>query len=217
MKNEDFNRLEKVLYSAVLADILDELGVTNSALDHRIRPLVPGTVVMGTAFTILATDVYEQPREPYQLELEAVDSIAPGNVVVAVTNGSTASGFWGELLTTAAMGHGCRGVILDGLTRDAAKIIAMDFPLFVRGFCPYDSKGRTDVIAYQVPVRSGDAWINPGDIVLADYDGAVAIPQKMAAAVIEKAREKIKGENKVKEELLSGMSAREVFAKYHIL
>ena len=217
MKGDEFARLETLLYSAVIADILDELGQKNSALDYRIRPLSPGMVVMGTAFTILATDVYAEPQEPYKLELEAVDNIQPGDVVVATTNGSTASGFWGELLSTAAKGHGCRGVVLDGLTRDAAKIIKMDFPVFVRGFIPYDSKGRTDVIAYQVPIRCGDALINPGDIVFADCDGAVAVPRKIAVEVIEKARDKIAGENKVKEELLSGMSARDVFEKYHIL
>ena len=217
MKSDDFDRLETLLYSAVIADILDEFGETKSVLDYRIRPLSPGMVVMGTAFTILATDVYAEPEEPYKLELEAVDNIQPGDVVVATTNGSTASGFWGELLSTAAKGHGCRGVVLDGLTRDAAKIIEMEFPVFVRGFITYDSKGRTDVIAYQVPIRCGDASINPGDIVFADCDGAVAIPRKIAAQVIAKAQEKITGENKVKQELLSGMSAREVFEKYHIL
>jgi regulator of RNase E activity RraA len=174
-------------------------------------------VLMGRAFTVLAADVYAEPKEPYKLELEAVDNLKPGDVVVACTNGSRASGFWGELLSTAAKGHGCRGVILDGFTRDAAKIIQMQFPAFVRGFIPYDSKGRTDVIAYQVPVRSGDAWINPGDIVFADIDGVVAVPRDMAARVFEEAKQKVRGESKVKEELLAGMSARAVFDKYHIL
>lgn len=217
MNDADFDRLQGLLYSAVLADVLDNLGVKNSALSHEIRPLVPGMVLMGRAFTVLAADVYAEPKEPYKLELEAVDNLKPGDVVVACTNGSRASGFWGELLSTAAKGHGCRGVILDGFTRDAAKIIQMQFPAFVRGFIPYDSKGRTDVIAYQVPVRSGDAWINPGDIVFADIDGVVAVPRDMAARVFEEAKQKVRGESKVKEELLAGMSARAVFDKYHIL
>lgn len=216
------NRMEELrnlLFSAVLADILDELGIRNSALEDRIRPLSPNMKVMGRAFTILAVEVCEQPKDPYKLELAAVDNLKKGDVVVAKINGSISSpcGFWGELLSTAALGHGCLGAVIDGHTRDAQKIIKMNFPIFIRGFSPYDSKGRIDVIAYQIPIKSGDAIINPGDIIFADLDGIVCIPQKLEDVVVEKALKKINYENIVRQELLRGMSAQEVFDKYHIL
>ena len=109
------------------------------------------------------------------------------------------------------------GVVIDGHTRDAQRIIEMNFPIFVRGFSPYDSKGRTDVVAYQIPIKSGNTLINPGDIIFADLDGIVCIPKKLEDVVIEKALNKLKDENIVKQELLNGASAQEVFDKYHIL
>jgi regulator of RNase E activity RraA len=96
-------------------------------------------------------------------------------------------------------------------------IIEMGFPLFVRGSSPYDSKGRTDVIAYQVPIVCGNVLVKPGDIIFADIDGIVIIPQDIEDEVIKKALEKVRGENKVREELLAGVSVKEVFNKYHIL
>jgi len=211
--------LKNLLFSAVLADILDELGIRNSALDDRIRPLSPNMKIMGRAFTILAVDVYEQPKDPYKLELAAVDNLKKGDVVVAKINGSISShcGFWGEILSTAALSHGCLGVVIDGHTRDAQRIIKMNFPIFVRGFSPYDSKGRTDIVAYQIPIKSGNTLINPGDIIFADMDGIVCIPKKLEDVVIKKALNKLKYENIVKQELLRGASAQEVFDKYHIL
>ena len=217
IKIEEFDELQKKLYSSVIADILDDFGVRNNVMHYSINPVVPNMVVMGRAFTILATDIYQIPEKPYELEIESVDNVKKGDVIVATTNKSTSSGFWGELLSTGAKGHGCRGVIIDGLTRDQNKIIEMDLPLFVKGSSPYDSKGRTEVIAYQVPIVCGGVLVHPGDIVFADVDGIVVIPQDIEDEVIKKAREKVCGENKVREELLSGVSFKDVFNKYHIL
>jgi 4-hydroxy-4-methyl-2-oxoglutarate aldolase len=217
IQNEEFAKLEEKLYSAVITDILDELGVRNNAMHYSIKPIDPKMVVIGRAFTVLATDIYQEPEKPYELEIEAVDSTSKGEVVVATTNGSISSGFWGELLTTGAKGHGCRGAIIDGLTRDQKKILEMDFPLFVKGSSPYDSKGRTEVIAYQVPVVCGNVLVNPGDIVFGDVDGITVVPKEMEDKVFKKALEKVSAENKFREELLAGASVREVFDKYHFL
>lgn len=214
---ERFKDLKKVLYSAVIADILDDLGIRNNAFDYGLRPLREDMTMMGRAFTILATDVYEEPKSPYKLELESVDNVKEGEVIVATTNGSTSSGFWGELLTTCAVKNGCAGAIIDGLTRDARKIMEMNFPLFIRGFSPYDSKGRTDVIAYQVPIQCKGVYINPGDIIFADIDGVVVIPSSIQDKVIELAFKKIEGENIVRKELSEGENAKDVYDRYGIL
>lgn len=213
----DLNQLKEKLYSAVICDILDSLGYRKQGMKHTIRPLMEDGVAVGRAFTVLAADIYEVPAEPYKLELEAVDSIKNGEIMVASTNGSISCGFWGELLSTAVMGRGGTGAIIDGLTRDGKKIIDMGFPVFARGMSPYDSKGRTEVIAYQVPVVCGGVLVNPGDIVFADYDGIVVIPHELENEVIAKALEKVSGENTVRDELRAGVSAKEVFERYGIL
>jgi regulator of RNase E activity RraA len=162
-------------------------------------------------------DVYAMPDEPYRLELEAVDALKPDDVLVAQTNGTTRSSLWGELLSTAARVRGARGAVIDGLTRDTRAIVRMGFPVFVRGIAPYDSKGRSDVIAYNVPIECGGVMVHPGDVVFGDHDGVVVIPQHIEQQVINAAFEKARGERVVKQALESGMSATEAFRTYGIL
>ena len=217
MTTAQLNELKKVLYSGVVADILDTMGHRNSSLGYGLRPLDNGYKVFGRAFTVLAADVYEIPEEPYKLELESVDNVKDGEVIVAVTNGSTSSGFWGELLTTRSMKNGCVGAVIDGYTRDARRILELGFPLFVLGHCPLDSKGRTDVIAYQVPIEIRGVRVQPGDYIFGDIDGVVVIPQEIADEVIAKCLDKIEKENYVREQILAGRSATDLYHETGIL
>jgi len=92
------------------------------------------------------------------------------------TTNDQVSGVWGELLATAAAAKGAAGAIVDGLTRDARRIQELQLPVFAVGISSYDSWGRSEVIAYDIPVQCGGVQVNPGDDVLADYDGIVVIP-----------------------------------------
>ena len=213
----DFQQMREKLYSGVVADILDELGFRNQAMNHHIRPLKHDDVIAGRAFTVLATDVYEIPAEPYKLEFEAVDNLSPDDVLVATTNGSVCSGFWGELLSTVCMCRKATGAIIDGMSRDSGKIRQMGFTLFCRGFNPLDSKGRTDVIAHSVTIDCGGVTVHPGDIVFGDFDGIVVIPAQIAEECLRRAYKKVEAENVVREEILAGASAKEVWEKHHIL
>jgi 4-hydroxy-4-methyl-2-oxoglutarate aldolase len=212
-----FSSVQEKLYSAVLADVLDDLGFRDQALEHNIRPVDSSFKLMGRAFTILATDVYEMPENPYVKELEAVDHLAEGDVVVATTNGSTSSGLWGELLSTAARSKGARGAVIDGLTRDSSKIIEMGFPVFTRGYSPLDSKGRMEVISYGAPIRCGGVLVEPGDIVFGDRDGVVAIPQQVSEEALLRAVDKASGEDEMRQALKRGMGVMEAYNKYGIL
>src|SRR5262249_17006520 len=151
---------------------------------------------------------------PYALELECVDALRPGDVLVATTHGDRGSALWGELLSTASRAHGTVGAVIDGLTRDAGKILAMDFPVFAAGFSPLDSKGRLDGISHGRPIRIGDCVVRPGDWVFADIDGIVIVPAELAEEAFPRALAKVTGENQVRVELAKGRSAREVFAEY---
>ena len=212
----NFKQMKETLYSGVIADILDEYGYRNQVMTPNIRPLKEDDIVVGRAFTCTAIDVCEIPAQPYKLELETVDSLQENDVLVAATNNSF-SGFWGELLTTVALKRGATGAVIDGLSRDTRKIRNMDFPLFLTGFCPLDSKGRTDMILNQTPILCGGVTVKPGDIIFGDYDGIVVIPSAIAEEVIEKSFEKVNSENVVRDAILGGMSATEVYEKYHIL
>jgi len=205
------------LYTAVVSDTLDGLGVIDNVLDYRIRPLFPEAVMVGRARTALSVEVYEVPKEPYKKELELVDSLRRNDVLVVATNGNTRSSFWGELLSTSAIARGVAGGVVDGLTRDVEGIVKMRFPLFVMGISPTDSKGRSDVIAYDVPVRCGGVLVRTGDVIFGDYDGVVVVPANLAEEVVEKAEQKRGNEDKVREELRRGESVAKVFRKYGVL
>src|SRR3954452_23011981 len=110
------------LYSAVLADVLDGLGHRTSCLPAEVRPLRPEWKLFGRAATLSCVPVAAEPEKPYAVELACIDAIKAGDVLVATTHGDRGSALWGELLTTATRAHGGVGVVIDGLTRDAAKI-----------------------------------------------------------------------------------------------
>jgi len=212
-----FAEMKERLYAAVLSDALDQVGVRDRVMRADLRPLDPKTVICGRAFTILSADVYDKNKDPYELEIEALDSLTPNSVVVWCTNGSKRTGVWGELLSTAARARGSVGAIIDGYIRDSRQIMEMGFPVFCAGLKPVDSSGRSIVIDYNCVVEVGDILVSPGDIVFADYDGVVVIPKDVEDEVIRLAMEKVQKESASKEELLKGAYLKDVYAKYGVL
>lgn len=208
---------EQNLYTAVVSDSLDQLGVRHQAMREYIRPLDGGSKVAGWARTISCSDLYHVPNDPYALEIEAIDSLLPGDIAVIGTQKSVRNAPWGELLSTAAKVRGARGAVVDGLVRDVRKIEELGFPVFAAGIKPVDSMGRGWVTAYNDPVECGEVLVHPGDFVFADFDGIVVVPNAIVAEVIELAAEKVRRENSSRAELLQGAYLRDVYAKYGVL
>lgn len=205
------------LSSALLADVLDGLGFRQCALPSELRPLRPDVKICGRAATLSAVRVAADPPHPYAIEMACIDELQPGEVLVATTNGDRGSALWGELLSTACRARGAVGAVIDGLTRDAARIIAMNFPVWAAGFSPLDSRGRLDCICHRQPIRVGDCLVRPGDWVYGDIDGLVVVPVELADEAFRRALDKARGENRVRDELARGRSVRAVFAEYGIL
>ncbi len=214
---ELFRHVENKLYTAVVCDALDELGFRNQAMRERLRPLFPKDHFVGWARTILCVDVAHIPEDPYAMEIEAVDSILPGDVVVVSTSYSGFNAPWGELLSTAARARGARGAVVDGLVRDVRKIEELGFPVFAAGIKPVDSRGRGLVLSYNVPIDCGEVLVSPGDMIFADYDGIVAIPVHVVPTIVEMATNRVLRENESRAELLKGAYLRDVYAKYGVL
>lgn len=208
---------EKNLYTAVVSDALDQLGARNQAMREYIRPLYSSCKVAGWARTISCSDLYHIPDDVYGIEIEAVDSLLPGEIAMVGTQRSTRNAPWGELLSTAARARGARGAIIDGLVRDVQKIESLGFPVFATGIKPVDSMGRGCVTAYNVPVECGEVLVHPGDFVFADYDGVVVVPKALVAEVIALASDKVRREDSSRAELMNGAYLRDVFQKYGVL
>lgn len=209
--------LKEKLYVSVVSDVLDTQGFHDQAMAARLRPLTPESRVIGRAHTVLTADVYARPAEPYRLEIEAVDTLKPGDVMVAMTNDSQRTCFWGELLSTAAVARGATGCVIDGHTRDVQRIIAMGFPVFCTGIRPVDSSYRSVVVDYNVPIVCGGVRVAPGDVIFGDFDGIVVIPVAALEQTVELALAKVESENHSREMLARGHLLREVYDKFGVL
>jgi regulator of RNase E activity RraA len=205
------------LYTAVVSDVLDRHGYLEQAMDARIRPIEPGMRVVGRAHTVLSADVYERRKNPYETEIAAIDAVTPGSCVVASTNQSTRTCYWGELLSTATRARGGTGCIIDGYTRDSQPIIEMGFPVFSTGFNPVDSSNRSTVVDFNCPIECGGVKVRPGDVVFGDFDGIVVIPVEILPEVVDEAAEKVESENATRDMLREGHLLREVYDKYGVL
>lgn len=212
-----YAQIEEKLYTAVLADIMDGLGYRQQIMRYDLRPLYTEAKMAGRAATMTTTEVYEIPQTPYKLELALLDDLKPGDVVVCATQGSTRAALWGELLSTHTRAKGGRGALIDGMTRDATRIIEMRFPVFALGMLPADSRGRLEVTAIRQPVQIGEVLVQDGDLIVADLDGCVAVPQAIEDQVIEAALGKASAENVVRDLLSKGASIQQVFDEYGVL
>jgi 4-hydroxy-4-methyl-2-oxoglutarate aldolase len=205
------------LYTAVVSDILDDLGHRDHVLDPAIRPLGTGEVIAGPANPFLVTEVDQIAAEPYAGEIGALDEIRPGEVILVAAGGSARAACWGELFSTAARARGARGTLIDGYCRDARGIAALGYPVWCRGMLPLDCKGRAAVTAWRQQAVVGGLFVRPGDLVVADADGAVVVPAELADETISQALAKVSKEHGVHDALEAGSTLRAAYDRFGVL
>ena len=212
--------LRRLLYTPVVSDVLDSFGLMHQALRPFVRPLDESLVLFGRA----RTGRYEPATmpspdyNPYELEMDLIDSLLPGEVAILACDGPTdLIAPWGELLSTAARARGAAGCVTDGLVRDVARIRAMRFPVFHGGIGPLDTRNRAEMKQKDVPVEIAGARVAPGDWILGDVDGVVVVPADRAEAVFRAALAKIEAEDTTRTELEAGDTLRAVFARHGVL
>jgi 4-hydroxy-4-methyl-2-oxoglutarate aldolase len=197
------------------------LGYRHQAMHQRLRPLLPDKKhcgFVGRSRTIRWMETDHVPKDdPYRLEIEAMDSLKAGDVIVHSTDYSGTNAPWGELMTTVAQRNGAVGCVCDSQIRDCVRIIEIGFPVYCAGIRPLDSKGRGVVMDYDVPVRCGEVLVEPGSLIFADFDGIVVVPREIEETVVLKAEQKIVKENLSRKELHQGKTLREVFDKHGVL
>ncbi len=218
---EIFAFVKQNLYVPVVCDILDSLGFRNQAMHQRIRPLLPdirNCGFIGRARTVrwMETD-YVVKSDPYGLELDFMDSLKPGDAVIHSTDFGGTNAPWGELMSTIAKRNGAVGTVCDSQVRDCVRIIDMGFPVYYAGIRPLDSQGRARVMDYDVPVSCGEVLVHPGELIFADFDGIVVIPNQVEKDALRLAHEKAGKETTSRQELLAGKTLKEVYATYGVL
>ncbi len=222
---ELFDLARRELYTAVVGDVMDTMGLQKQFLPPEIRPLQAGMVLIGRAMTVLEADVFALQAEnshnplmakPFGLMLEALDDLKPGEIYIC-SGASPTYALWGELMSVRAMKLGAGGAVLDGYSRDTHGILALNFPTFSYGAYAQDQGPRGKVIDYRVPLEIGAVRVQPGDIVFGDLDGVCVVPREAEQEVFARSVEKARGEKLVRQAIEAGMGAAEAFSKYGIM
>jgi len=220
-----FDLARHELFTAVVGDVMDTMGLLHQFLPPTFAPLRDDMVVIGRAMPVLEADIEAEPPEQggesatsprFGLMFRALDDLAGGEVYLC-TGSSPRYALWGELMSTRALKLGAAGAVLDGYARDTRGILSLGFPTFCHGRYAQDQGPRGRVIDFRVPVEIGGVRIAPGDIVFGDLDGVLIIPSAAAEEAVTRALEKVRGEHVVREAIEAGMSASAAFAKYDIM
>lgn len=218
---ERFGFARRQLYVPAVCDVLDSLGHRRQAMHQRLRPLLPDRErcgFVGRARTLQWMETqYVVDEDPYGLEIEAMDSLKPGDVVVHSTDYGGTNAPWGELMSTVAKRNGAVGCVCDSQIRDCNRIIALGFPVYYAGIRPLDSKGRGRVMAHDVPVMCGEVLVHPGEMIFADFDGVVVVPREVEDEALRLAGEKCGKESLARKALLEGKTLRDVYDTYGVL
>ena len=206
------------LYVAVVCDAMYELGLEEPVLPSYLRPLFPDQRMIGIAHTVLGAPI--QPKISWDegvgritSYLNVFEELEPDSILVSVNRGSTV-GHFGELTANAAKARGCSGVLLDGNLRDVEGLKEIGFQVFFRDLSPLNAIGRWEMVGHQVPVEIGDVVINPGDLIFAEFEGVLVVPQDRIVEVLEKAEEITQAESLVRSEVQGGSPPLESFTRH---
>ena len=215
----NFEEYKTKLYSAVLADTLDSLGYHKQTLTPGIKSIKPDVIICGLARVGLYMPIYhdDENTNVYEHEIALIDSLRENEIAVLCCHGNEKIAPWGELLSTRATYLKSAGCLTDGCVRDTKMINEIGFPVFAKGTNPVDTKFRGKMMMADVPGEIANVYVESGDLVFGDNDGAVIVPSKVIDEVIKKALEKVSSENTVRDELKKGDSLTAVFEKHKIL
>lgn len=181
----------KKSYPASVSDAVELVTGKNGTMGHDMK-LVNGVPIVGRAVTSLVKPAPPEQATPAlstKHSVEMIDEAKPGEVGVIVMEGTLDIAAMGNLMATAAKVRGMAGMVLDGAIRDVWDIRRMGLTVYARSLSPRTAVGHYATVARNIPVECGGVTVRPGDIVVADEDGVVVVPQEQAEAVLKKAQE----------------------------
>lgn len=208
-ENKKLHTISKFLKSAILSDILFDMGI-NSTIPN-LKPNILGKKIFGRANTlkIRKLEIGEDYRGIYD-GLKTYEKITPGEIIV-VENEIPDRAYFGDLNANLAIRSGAIGTIVSGVTRDVEDVTLLDYPVFSAGFCCADVKGVATIAGHQVPIEISGVKINPGDLIFADMCGVVCIPHKYEKEVLGKALKVIDTEGNILKRIFSGENAISIY------
>lgn len=191
-------RLKK-LGSATIHEAQGQAG----ALSPAIKPIHHSMSVVGRALTVDA-----RPGDNLVIHY-ALSKVAKGDVVVVDAKGFSEAGAWGDILALAAQKAGVSGLVIDGAVRDAEAMISMGFPVFSKGLS-IQGTNKNQPGTVNVSIVCGGVHIAPGDVIVGDCDGVVAIPFSKLDEVLAASEKRAQTEEHYRNELNQGKTTIEL-------
>jgi regulator of RNase E activity RraA len=204
--------------SATASGELKRLGIRNAFLQGPVAT-TPGASIVGPAITLQfmpkREDLYpdaEYVDPERQLHRHALYHAQAGDIVVVDARGDMTSGIFGEMMMTYFKGRGGLGIVVDGCIRDSAEIRKLGLGLWLRGVTPnFHTQTNIFPFAVNVPIACGGVTVVPGDIIIADDDGAVVVPIELAPKLAAKASEHVEWEEFSRMKLSEGGDLRKYY------
>jgi regulator of RNase E activity RraA len=220
---ELFETVRTRLFTAVIGDVMDAQGLTRQFLPPSIRAISSTMSVVGRAMPVLEADcvgdavAHTGRTDGFGLMFRALDDLKPGEVYVCA-GAAPRFALWGGLMSTRARRLGAAGAVLGGFHRDTREILQLGFPVFSEGSYAQDQRLRGRVIDFRCTIEfENGAQVRPGDLVVGDVDGVLAVPRDHVADIVGLALAKVEGEAKVRQMIDAGESTTSIFEQTGIM
>jgi 4-hydroxy-4-methyl-2-oxoglutarate aldolase len=191
MTNSAISTLARMDTSTV-SDALDKLGIIGQCLG--IAPMDPKFRLAGCVFTVR----YVPCGMHGGTVGDFIDDLPEGTVVALDNQGRTDATVWGDIMTIVASRKRLGGTVIDGVCRDAPRSIELGYPIFARSSYMRTGKDRVAVDAMQVSISIGGVRVNPGDFLLGDRDGVIAVPKARIEQVADVASQIDQAEDRIR-------------------